>query len=150
LKALEKERLQGGEHDNNQVVCHRHIHDPGIQQEPYSSLLATKEMTSRDTGGIGGTASTASCIHTRCSWGRRAGTRRRRNRAGAYRRSHRERLSPRVSSQTERHFMSISTGVHWLARHSISLGALPLFLGTPLLLGSRNGTAMGLVLIVLL
>jgi hypothetical protein len=46
--------------------------------------------------------------------------------------------------------MSISTGVHWLVRHPISLGALPLFLGTPLLLGSRNGTAMGLVLIVLL
>src|SRR6266852_5171164 len=37
LKAIEKEGLQGGEGDKSRVVRHRHIHDPGIQQEP--SLL---------------------------------------------------------------------------------------------------------------
>src|SRR5215831_17832427 len=35
LKVIEKEGLQGGEGDNNWIVRHRHIHDPGIQQEPY-------------------------------------------------------------------------------------------------------------------
>src|SRR5499425_3380423 len=34
-KAIEKEGLQGGQGDNNWVVRHRHIHDPGIQQEPF-------------------------------------------------------------------------------------------------------------------
>jgi len=34
LKAIEKEGLQGGEGDKSRVVRHRHIHDPGIQQEP--------------------------------------------------------------------------------------------------------------------
>jgi IstB-like ATP binding protein len=34
LKAIEKERLPGGTGDSNWVVRHRHIHDPGIQQEP--------------------------------------------------------------------------------------------------------------------
>src|SRR5712691_8309195 len=33
LKAIEKEGLQGGEHDKSPVVRPRHIHDPGIQQE---------------------------------------------------------------------------------------------------------------------
>jgi hypothetical protein len=35
FKAIEKEGLQGGKGDNNWVVRHRQIHDPGIQQEPY-------------------------------------------------------------------------------------------------------------------
>jgi hypothetical protein len=34
FKAIEKEGLQGGEHDKSRVGRHRHIHDPGIQQEP--------------------------------------------------------------------------------------------------------------------
>src|SRR5215470_3468016 len=34
LKAVEKEGFQGGKGDNNWVVRHRHIRDPGIQQEP--------------------------------------------------------------------------------------------------------------------
>src|SRR5215468_10564041 len=34
FKAIEKEGLQGGQGDNNWVVRHRQIHDPGIQQEP--------------------------------------------------------------------------------------------------------------------
>jgi Type II intron maturase len=33
LKAIEKEGLQGGEGDKSRVGRHRHIHDPGIQQE---------------------------------------------------------------------------------------------------------------------
>src|SRR3989442_12435446 len=33
LKAIEKEGLQGGEHDKTPVGRPRHIHDPGIQQE---------------------------------------------------------------------------------------------------------------------
>src|SRR5437660_11917722 len=33
LKAIEKEGLQGGEHDKSPVVRPRYIHDPGIQQE---------------------------------------------------------------------------------------------------------------------
>jgi len=100
--------------------------------------------------GIGGTASNASFMHARCSWRHRAGARNRRNHEGAYRRSSRELLSPRVSIQTERHFTIISTGVSRLIRHPMSLGALLLFLGTPLLLGSLNETAMGFALIVLL
>src|SRR5713101_4554091 len=39
LKAIEKEGLQGGEGDKSRVVRHRHIHDPGIQQEPLSKYL---------------------------------------------------------------------------------------------------------------
>src|SRR6516164_5006900 len=34
LKAIAKEGLQGGKGDSNWIGRHRHIHDPGIQQEP--------------------------------------------------------------------------------------------------------------------
>jgi hypothetical protein len=34
LQAIEKEGLQGGKGDSNWVGRPRHIHDPGIQQEP--------------------------------------------------------------------------------------------------------------------
>ena len=34
FKAIEKEGLQGGKGDNNEVGRPRQIHDPGIQQEP--------------------------------------------------------------------------------------------------------------------
>ena len=34
FKATEKEGLQGGKGDNNAGGRPRHIHDPGIQQEP--------------------------------------------------------------------------------------------------------------------
>src|SRR5712691_6863268 len=34
LKAIEKEGLQGGEHDKSPVVRPRHIHDPGIRVCP--------------------------------------------------------------------------------------------------------------------
>ena len=35
FKAIEKEGLQGGKNGKSRVVRHRHIHDPGIQQEPH-------------------------------------------------------------------------------------------------------------------
>src|SRR2546425_13162096 len=41
LKAIEKEGLQGGEHDKSPVVRPRHIHDPGIQQERLSKAQRT-------------------------------------------------------------------------------------------------------------
>jgi hypothetical protein len=34
FKAIEKEGLQEGKHDNNEAGRPRHIHDPGSQQEP--------------------------------------------------------------------------------------------------------------------
>jgi hypothetical protein len=34
FKATEKEGLQGGKYDKNEVGQPQHIHDPGIQQEP--------------------------------------------------------------------------------------------------------------------
>ena len=34
FKAIEKEGLQGGKYNKSRGVRHRHIHDPGIQQEP--------------------------------------------------------------------------------------------------------------------
>jgi hypothetical protein len=59
LKAIEKEGLQGGEHDKSPVVRPRHIHDPGIQQErqvihvyPYDDLAqrtAGREALAKDT-----------------------------------------------------------------------------------------------------
>src|SRR3989442_7719902 len=59
LKAIEKEGLQGGEHDKSPVVRPRHIHDPGIQQErqvihvyPYDDLAqrtAVREALAKDT-----------------------------------------------------------------------------------------------------
>src|SRR5262249_32858465 len=43
LKAIAKEGLQGGKGDNNEVGRHRHIHDPGIQQEP-SQIEVSKSV----------------------------------------------------------------------------------------------------------
>jgi hypothetical protein len=44
LKAIEKEGLQGGKGDNNWVGRHRHIHDPGIQQESMRIADGTYEQ----------------------------------------------------------------------------------------------------------
>jgi len=56
LKAIEKEGLQGGEHDKSPVVRPRHIHDPGIQQERtgLSDLTALQEKAHRkhSAGGV--------------------------------------------------------------------------------------------------
>ena len=38
FKAVEKEGLQGREHDTSRVVRPRPIHDPGIQQEPRDNV----------------------------------------------------------------------------------------------------------------
>ena len=58
--------------------------------------------------------------------------------------------SPLIRIQTERQHTVVSTGVYGFVRHPMYLGALLLFLGTPLLLVSLYGTLMGLVLIFLL
>jgi protein-S-isoprenylcysteine O-methyltransferase Ste14 len=58
--------------------------------------------------------------------------------------------SPLIRIQTERQHTVVSTGVYGFVRHPMYLGALLLFLGTPLLLGSLYGTLMDLVLIFLL
>ena len=58
--------------------------------------------------------------------------------------------SPLIRIQTERQHTVVSTGVYGFVRHPMYLGALLLFLGTPLLLGSFYGILMGLVLIFLL
>lgn len=59
-------------------------------------------------------------------------------------------LSPLVRIQSERKQKVISTGVYGFVRHPMYLGAILLFIGTPLLLGSYVGIAFGLLMIVLL
>jgi len=41
FKTTEKEGLQGGEGDKSRVIRHRHIHDPGIQQEPCTKVWSS-------------------------------------------------------------------------------------------------------------
>jgi hypothetical protein len=53
VKAIEKEGLQGGQGDNNWVVRHRHIHDPGIQQEPESITWISLPLFQRPHVGYG-------------------------------------------------------------------------------------------------
>ena len=55
--------------------------------------------------------------------------------------------SPLIRIQTERKQTVVSTGVYGFVRHPMYLGALLLFLGPPLLLGSFYGILMGFVLI---
>lgn len=59
-------------------------------------------------------------------------------------------LSPLVRIQTERHQQVVSTGVYGFVRHPMYLGAILLFLGAPLLLGSTYGLIFGLLLSLLL
>src|SRR5262245_8859580 len=47
LKAVEKEGLQGGKGDNSWVGRHRHIHDPGIQQEPGRNMAHVRYSAAR-------------------------------------------------------------------------------------------------------
>jgi protein-S-isoprenylcysteine O-methyltransferase Ste14 len=56
--------------------------------------------------------------------------------------------APVVKLQKERGQKVISTGVYSIVRHPMYTGAVLLFIGTPLLLGSLLGLAMGLVLIL--
>lgn len=59
-------------------------------------------------------------------------------------------LSPLVRIQTERKQHVVSTGVYGFVRHPMYLGAIFLFIGTPLLLDSLYGLLIGVVISVLL
>ena len=53
LKTIDTEDIPGGWGDNNGIVCHRHIHDPGIQQEPdliVAALAETRGCVSNPSG----------------------------------------------------------------------------------------------------
>lgn len=54
-------------------------------------------------------------------------------------------LSPLVRIQTERNQHVVSTGVYGFVRHPMYLGAIFLFIGTPILLCSQYGILIGLV-----
>jgi len=47
FKAIEKEGLQGQKGDNNGIVRHRQIHDPGIQQDPGTNVFLSTKTGSR-------------------------------------------------------------------------------------------------------
>ena len=55
-----------------------------------------------------------------------------------------------VRIQTERRHQVVSTGVYGFVRHPMYLGAACLFVGTPLLLNSAYGLALGLFMTLLL
>ncbi len=59
-------------------------------------------------------------------------------------------LSPLVRIQGERGQRIVSTGVYGLVRHPMYLGAILMFLGAPLLLGSCYGVLAGIALTALL
>jgi len=59
-------------------------------------------------------------------------------------------LSPLVRIQAERRQTVISTGVYGFVRHPMYLGAILMFLGVPLLLGSVLGELSGVALTLLL
>ncbi|MCU0532295.1 MAG: isoprenylcysteine carboxylmethyltransferase family protein [Hydrococcus sp. Prado102] len=59
-------------------------------------------------------------------------------------------LSPLVRIQTERKQKVISEGVYGFVRHPMYLGAILLFLGTPMLLSSKYGIVLGILMSLLL
>jgi protein-S-isoprenylcysteine O-methyltransferase Ste14 len=59
-------------------------------------------------------------------------------------------LSPLVRIQAERKQRVVSTGVYGFVRHPMYLGALLMFLGAPMLLGSAIGLAVGAAITLLL
>ncbi len=59
-------------------------------------------------------------------------------------------LSPLVRIQEDRKQRVVSTGVYGFVRHPMYLGGILMFIGAPLLLGSRYGVLGGLCLTVLL
>ncbi|WP_013322625.1 methyltransferase family protein [Gloeothece verrucosa] len=59
-------------------------------------------------------------------------------------------LSPLVRIQSERHQKVVSTGLYGFVRHPMYLGAICLFLGTPMLLGSLYGLLIGVLMSLLL
>jgi protein-S-isoprenylcysteine O-methyltransferase Ste14 len=59
-------------------------------------------------------------------------------------------LSPLVRIQDDRNQRVVSTGVYGFVRHPMYLGAILMFFGAPLLLGSLYGIPAGLALTLLL
>lgn len=59
-------------------------------------------------------------------------------------------LSPLVRVQRERNQQLVTTGVYSFVRHPMYLGAVLMFLGAPLLMGSYFGIGVGLLMIVLI
>jgi protein-S-isoprenylcysteine O-methyltransferase Ste14 len=59
-------------------------------------------------------------------------------------------LSPLVRIQEDRKQRVVSTGVYGFVRHPMSLGAILMFVGAPLLLGSCYGVLAGCALTILL
>lgn len=59
-------------------------------------------------------------------------------------------LSPLVRIQEERKHQVVSTGVYGFIRHPMSLGAILMFVGVPLVIGSLYGVLAGLALTMLL
>jgi protein-S-isoprenylcysteine O-methyltransferase Ste14 len=59
-------------------------------------------------------------------------------------------LSPLVRVQAERKHEVVTTGVYRFVRHPMYLGALLMFIGVPMLLGSVFGIAIGFTMILLL
>ncbi len=57
--------------------------------------------------------------------------------------------APVVKIQTERKHQVVDTGPYAVVRHPMYAGAIPLLVGTPLLLGSWYGLAFSLILIVI-
>lgn len=54
-------------------------------------------------------------------------------------------LSALVRIQTERNHQVVSTGVYSFLRHPMYLGAILLFIGTPMLLSSKYGLILGII-----
>lgn len=59
-------------------------------------------------------------------------------------------LSPLVRIQKERKQRVISTGVYGFVRHPMYLGAILMFIGAPMLLGSMYGIAVGVFMLLIL
>lgn len=59
-------------------------------------------------------------------------------------------LSPLIRIQTERKQQVVSTGVYGFVRHPMYLGSILMFLGVPMLLGSKYGILVGSALSLLL
>jgi Putative protein-S-isoprenylcysteine methyltransferase len=59
-------------------------------------------------------------------------------------------LSPLVRIQTERKQQVVSTGVYGFVRHPLYLGDILFFVGTPLLLGSKYGFILGVVMLLVI
>jgi protein-S-isoprenylcysteine O-methyltransferase Ste14 len=59
-------------------------------------------------------------------------------------------LSPLVRIQTERKQQVVSTGVYGFVRHPLYLGDALFFIGTPMLLGSKYGILIGVVMLFII